>query len=180
MEQDCRSPDDEKSRTVHQPDGLTLRPWSPDDAAEMAAMANMPKFRHGTLRLPYESVAAWRSRIERSGTDNVCLLGIIGGRIVGTAGLFRLTGRRAHAAEVGMGVHDDWHGRGIATALLGALVDTADNWLGLRRLELSVYPDNEPAIRLYRRFGFEVEGTFRDFAFRDGRYVDALAMARLA
>jgi L-phenylalanine/L-methionine N-acetyltransferase len=39
--------------------------------------------------------------------------------------------------------------------------------------------DNEPAIRLYQRFGFQVEGTLRRHAFRDGKYVDALFMARL-
>ena len=40
--------------------------------------------------------------------------------------------------------------------------------------------DNEPAIRLYRKFGFEVEGTLRELAYRDGRYVDGFLMARLA
>jgi putative acetyltransferase len=47
------------------------------------------------------------------------------------------------------------------------------------RLELNVYVDNEPAIALYRKFGFEIEGTNRAFALRDGVYVDSHAMARL-
>ena len=47
------------------------------------------------------------------------------------------------------------------------------------RLELEVYVDNEPAIRLYERFGFVREGTMRQYAFRDGVYVDAYLMARL-
>ena len=54
----------------------------------------------------------------------------------------------------------------------------ADNWLNLRRLELAVYVDNEPGIRLYRKFGFEIEGTRRGDAFRDGKFVDSFAMAR--
>jgi len=43
-------------------------------------------------------------------------------------------------------------------------------------------PNREPlerAVALYRRFGFEIEGTLRDYALRDGRYVDAYMMARL-
>jgi L-phenylalanine/L-methionine N-acetyltransferase len=40
-----------------------------------------------------------------------------------------------------------------------ATVDLADKWLNLTRLELEVYTDNEPAIRLYKKFGFAVEGT---------------------
>ena len=62
---------------------------------------------------------------------------------------------------------------------MSTLADISDNWLDLKRLELTVYVDNEPAIRLYRKFGFEVEGTRRADTFRDGTYVDSLFMARL-
>ena len=37
----------------------------------------------------------------------------------------------------------------------------------------------QPAIALYRKFGFEIEGTHKAYALRDGRYVDAYAMARI-
>ncbi len=47
-----------------------------------------------------------------------------------------------------------------------------------RRIELEVYTDHAPAIRLYERFGFAIEDTARDFAFRGGAYVDAHDMAR--
>ena len=60
-----------------------------------------------------------------------------------------------------------------------AALDMADNRLNLSRLDLRVYVDNAPAIALYEKFGFEVEGTHRRFAFRDGEYVDAHVMARL-
>ena len=110
---------------------------------------------------------------------SVSLVAVLDDRIVGSAALDRHQGRRGHAATLGMGVHDDWVGRGIGTALMGALVDTADRWLGLRRLELTAYTDNHPALALYRRFGFVIEGTHRAFALRAGRYVDAHAMARL-
>jgi putative acetyltransferase len=58
-------------------------------------------------------------------------------------------------------------------------LELADNWLNLTRLELEVYSDNESGVRLYERFGFEREGTLRQHAFRDGRYVDSYVMARL-
>ena len=60
-----------------------------------------------------------------------------------------------------------------------ACLDLADNWLNLERLELEVYADNEAAISLYKRFGFEHEGTLRKHAFRDGVYVDSIMMGRL-
>jgi len=76
-------------------------------------------------------------------------------------------------------VRDDWQGKGAGTALMQAAVDLADKWLNLARLELDVYTDNEPAIRLYKKFGFVIEGTLVNYAYRDGQYVDTYTMARL-
>ena len=78
-----------------------------------------------------------------------------------------------------MAVRDDWQGKGAGTALMQAAIDLADKWLNLTRLELEVYTDNEPAIRLYEKFGFIIEGTLAQHSFRDGRYVDSHLMARL-
>jgi putative acetyltransferase len=109
----------------------------------------------------------------------MALVAEAGGTIVGTASLDRLHGRRQHAGTLGMGVHDAHVGRGIGTRLLRAVLDTADNWLDLRRIELTVFVDNAPAIALYERHGFAVEGTLRSYAFRDGAYEDVYAMARM-
>lgn len=106
-------------------------------------------------------------------------MAVLDGQVVGTASLEQLAGRRSHIGRIGMGVHDDWTGRGIGSALLAALVDLADQWLGLRRLELAVNTDNAPAIALYRRFGFTVEGTHRGHLLRGGWLVDGHTMARL-
>lgn len=81
--------------------------------------------------------------------------------------------------NIGMAVRDDWQGKGIGTALMRAVLDLADNWLNLTRIELHVYTDNEAGIALYEKFGFEVEGTHRRFGFRNGRYADAYSMARI-
>jgi putative acetyltransferase len=81
--------------------------------------------------------------------------------------------------SVGMGVRDDFQGKGVGTALMAAIVDLADNWLNVFRLELTVYTDNERAIALYKKFGFQIEGTHRAYALRAGEYVDSHAMARI-
>lgn len=78
-----------------------------------------------------------------------------------------------------MAVHDEWQQKGIGTALMEAAISLADRWLNLIRLELDVYVDNETAVKLYKKFGFAIEGTSRSYAFRDGQYVDAYRMARL-
>ena len=159
--------------------GLIIRAARVTDAEGVAAIAALPGFRHGTLRLPYRSPEETRRFLEGIGPDDLALVGERDGAILGQAGWQRFKGRRSHVAVIGMGVHDDHAGRGIGAALLAALVDAADRWYAIRRLELSVFPDNEAALRLYRRFGFLEEGRSRQDSFRDGCYSDVLRMARL-
>ncbi|NLX36153.1 MAG: GNAT family N-acetyltransferase, partial [Chloroflexi bacterium] len=107
------------------------------------------------------------------------LVAVTDGQIVGAASLESMRQRRAHVGQVGVMVHDDYTRRGIGSRLMTAILDIADNWLNLHRLELQVYTHNQEAIHLYQRFGFEIEGTLRDYAYGEGRYLDAYTMARL-
>jgi len=161
------------------PPGLLIRATRVEDYEGVARLINLPGFRAGTLRLPYQKAEQTRKWLEAESGDALNIVAVLDGEIIGQAGLNRHGGRRSHAATLGMGVHDDHLGKGIGTALMHEIVDAADNCLAIRRLELTVYTDNEPALRLYEKFGFEREGIQRCFAFRAGRYVDAIAMARL-
>ena len=81
-----------------------------------------------------------------------------------------------HVADLGLMVAAPYRRQGIGRALL----ETAVEWAsasGIRKLELHVFPWNEPAIRLYDSFGFEREGVRRGHYSRDGADVDALLMA---
>ncbi|RMC62504.1 GNAT family N-acetyltransferase [Sinorhizobium meliloti] len=160
--------------------GLTIRATRADDYEALCALTNLPGFRAGTLRLPYQRPEQTKKWLESQGQDSFNVVALIDNTIVGQAGLHPNSGRRAHAATVGIGVHDDHVGKGVGTALMSELLDAADNWLGFKRLELTVFTDNAPAIRLYEKFGFEREGIRRSFAFKAGTYVDALGMGRLS
>jgi L-phenylalanine/L-methionine N-acetyltransferase len=159
--------------------GLTIRALEAEDCAAIAELIALPKVRWGTLRLPFSSREQTRKWIEAKADVNTSIVAVLDGRLVGQAGVNRFTGRRRHVGGIGLCVHDDYCSRGIGSALVGTLVDVADNWLDLRRLELTVYVDNEPAIRLYKKFGFVIEGTRRADAFRGGVYADSYAMARI-
>ncbi|MBR7381912.1 GNAT family N-acetyltransferase, partial [Klebsiella pneumoniae] len=54
-----------------------------------------------------------------------------------------------------------------------------DNWLRVDRIELTVFVDNEPAVAVYKKYGFEIEGTGKKYGLRNGEYVDAYFMARV-
>lgn len=160
---------------------ITVRRAEPADYEAVRNVYAGPRAYGGTLQLPLPSAEPWRKRLADPADGSFHLVACADGEVIGNLGLhtFPLHPRRRHVGQIGMAVRDDWQGRGAGTALMRAAVDLADNWLNLSRLELDVYTDNAAAIALYGKFGFEREGTLRDFAFRDGRYVDAHMMARL-
>lgn len=158
---------------------ITIRRGLPADYPAVARIFTGPQAVSGTLQVPFSSPEIWRSRMETEGA--YMLVASVDGDLVGQINVmtFPNSPRRKHVGEIGMAVRDDWQGRGVGTALMQAAVDLSDNWLALTRLELEVFVDNPPAVRLYQKFGFEIEGVKRAFAYRDGRYVDVYAMARL-
>ena len=142
-------------------------------------MANLPGVRAGTLRLPYTAEEFMRRRALEPGPNAHPIVGAIGRDAVAMGTLLRGTGRRSHAGEVILMVHDDLWGRGIGRRMLGALTGLADDWLGLVRLQLEVSVDNARAVELYERAGFAIEGTLRGDTIRDGRLEDSHVMGRL-
>lgn len=81
-----------------------------------------------------------------------------------------------HVADLGLMVAVGHRRRGIGRALLEQAVEWARE-SGIDKLELHVFPHNEPAIKLYDQFGFEREGVRRNHFRRGGRLVDAVLMA---
>ena len=82
----------------------------------------------------------------------------------------------AHVADLGLMVAADARRQGVGQALLEAAVEWARG-AGVRKLELHVFPWNEPAIQLYANFGFEREGYRRAHYRRGDEIVDAVLMA---
>ena len=159
---------------------VLIRGLEPEDIPDLTEAWNQPRAIWGTLQSPFVSVDARRKRSASLPPGHTMLVAVIEGKAIGSAGLHPFDNRRrAHAASIGTAVHDAYAGRGAGRALMQGLIDLADRWLNYRRLELTVWADNERAIRLYEGFGFEREGLHRAYAWRDGAYIDALAMARL-
>ncbi len=160
---------------------VVVRRAEPDDFEAFWRTFKGESVYSGTLQEPLPSREAWRKRLAEPVEGDYLLVACINGEVVGNAGLHQSSKRprRAHAMWVGMTVREDLQGKGVGTALMQALVDLADGWLNVFRLELTVFVDNKRAIALYRKFGFEIEGTHKAYALRAGEYVDAHFMARI-
>lgn len=158
---------------------IALRAMRDSDLPDLFALYNQPSFRDATLALPYESLDAVKAWASPRSPRDLHLVAETDGRAVGAAALRPFYGRRAHAAEFWLGVNESFAGRGIGSRLLAAIIDTAENWLNVTRIEMTVFVDNARAIALYERFGFEIEGTLKAASFRDGVFADVHCMARL-
>jgi ribosomal protein S18 acetylase RimI-like enzyme len=84
----------------------------------------------------------------------------------------------SHVFRLTVVVHPGQSGRGIGSALMRAVCDWARHSPAVHKVELLVRSTNEPALGLYRKFGFVEEGRLRDrVRLSDGSFVDEVSMA---
>lgn len=169
--------------TAHKADAteITVRALEPTDAHEVSALTGAHGTFEGTLQLPDMPVASRLEWLQKLEPHSCRLVAVAQGRIIGSAGLHLAATslRRSHVRMLGIGIDPGWQGRGAGRLLIGRLLDWADNWANVLRVELTVHADNDRAMALYRAMGFVEEGRHVGYAIKDGRYVDALCMARL-
>jgi putative acetyltransferase len=158
---------------------VEIRPVRPDDVEAVYQLRLLPSIVDNTLALPSSRLGESRRRLESAGPDDHSFVAVVDGVVIGMAGLHVGTGKLRHTGSLGMMVHDQFQGRGIGRQLLAALLDVADNYLGLTRVQLEVFADNVRAIRLYESMGFEHEGRQRKAVWRHGEHQDVLMMARV-
>jgi L-phenylalanine/L-methionine N-acetyltransferase len=161
------------------PEGLVVRAMRPGDAEAFHALQQGPSVLRGHTHAPYATLAETREWLEKLAAPAVSIGAWVGETLVGQVELHPQKIRRSHVGQIAIRVHDAWQRRGIGRHLMGQVLDLADNWLGLRRLELHVFTDNAAAIALYRQCGFEVEARFRGSVLREGIFIDSFLMARL-
>ena len=100
-------------------------------------------------------------------------------KILGIAGLHvNRNPRQRHCANINIMVHPAYHHRGIGKQLMNKLIDIADNWIMLKKIELEVVSDNIPAINLYKKYNFKEEGVKKYGVVKRGKYKDIILMAR--
>jgi putative acetyltransferase len=159
---------------------FAIRAARPSDARGMrdlvAAVAREGRYIRSTEARP---LAVYRRRARRSWTeDGAELVAVADGRVVGGVRVVREQhAATRHVASFGLLVLAEQRGRGIGRALLAEVIRWAEH-VGIRKLELAVYPDNEAAIALYRAAGFVEEGRLRGHSRRREGFADEVLMGR--
>lgn len=162
-----------------------IRPINTGDGKGINVLRRMPGVFENTLGIPSERIKRNEEFIASMDGNNHQFVAVIKNdlgeeTIIGVAGFSIFANPRLrHSASLGIMVHKDYQGMGVGKALMQALIDIADNWLMLVRMELTVFEDNQKAITLYEKFGFEKEGIKKLAGIRNGQYVNEIMMARI-
>ncbi|MBA2333086.1 MAG: GNAT family N-acetyltransferase [Actinobacteria bacterium] len=161
---------------------VAIRPARPEDAAALVQLGSSIGGEEGAWLL---NTNGWRTVTEerrylralRRYPHAAVFVAEVEGELVGRLSLARDTHPSSqHVADLGLMIAAEHRRRGIGRALLEQALDWA-RAADVRKLELHVFPWNEPALRLYEAFGFEREGLRRDHYRRGSDYVDAILMA---
>lgn len=159
---------------------MKIRHSEPADIPAIKALYAEPSCYAGTLQQPFASEQLWQQRLKEPVPNFVSLVAVENETLLGQLGMEIFTNpRRKHVANIGMAVSEKQRGKGVGKALLLAAIDMAEKWQAVTRIELEVYTDNPAAIQLYQNCGFITEGTAKNYAFRNGEYVDVHLMARI-
>jgi diaminopimelate decarboxylase len=162
------------------PAGITLRPAAPQDARSFLAFWKAIVGEGGYVRSEEVDTPArvYRARFRRSWTDREAqVVALDAGRVVGHVYIQREAHPvTRHVATLGIAVSADRRGQGIGRALMAE----AFRWAvssGVEKIMLSVYPHNDAAIALYRRFGFVEEGRLVGHSRKSSGYEDEILMS---
>lgn len=159
---------------------IIIRRATIDDVPALTQMHTDYAAYANTLQLPYPSTKIWETRLSSNDPLVTHFIATLDDEVVGILSVYQPSQiRRRHTATFGVTVSHHHQGKGIGSKLMAVMVDYCDNWLNVRRIELEVYALNDNGLGLYKKFGFEQEGMMRDYAFRDGEYVDAIVMSRI-
>lgn len=157
-----------------------IRPLHPNDAPSLQALLSEPS--HLTCD-HFESgadLAVFQSFTEQTIGEHYRLVAIREDQLVGFGMLEHSPKvRLAHVGRIGLLLPAQNMDAGAAAELLAALIDLADNWLNLRRLEVEI-PVSIPSLaELVRSSGFEAEGIMRSSLGPGPHFQDETAFARL-
>jgi len=162
---------------------VILRPLSSKDIEKTVQWRNNMNLKNLILMHPFPvplELEREYMECQLTSTDNkVVLLGIedkSNQKLIGYTKLYNIDWIH-RTAYFGIVIGDkDARGKGIGKETTQLMIKYAFKNLNLRKILLEVVKNNERAINLYKKIGFETEGILKDQVFIDGSYYSVLIM----
>lgn len=160
---------------------VMLRPIRSDDTDLIVKWRNNPNvlknfiFReHLTREMHYDWMI---NRVAKGEVKQFIIIEKYTNQPVGTV-YFRDINEKFHSAEFGIFIgEDDARGKGYGSETAQLFVKYGFEDLGLHRISLRLFEDNERAYQSYQKAGFKMEGTFRDMVYLEGKYHNIIFMS---
>lgn len=160
-----------------------VRPWQDGDREPLVRHANNRKvWRNLKDRFPHpytdEDARNWLA-LAQSDLDKTGFAIEVEGSCAGGIGLVPLADVHARCAHIGYWLGEPFWGRGIMTAVVGAVTDYAFAQRGFLRLEAPVFAWNPASMRVLEKCGYFREGVLRKSVFKDGEIIDSVLYAKV-
>ncbi|MEG2017959.1 MAG: GNAT family protein [Clostridium sp.] len=162
---------------------LVLREADVNDAEAMLKYLNIVGgesnnllFGDNEFRLTVEQEEGYIESMKRN--DNALMaIGVIDGQVISIAQVAAPPRKRiAHNGELAISIKKEYWSMGIGREMMKLIIDFAKETGVIKNINLGVKSDNEKAIKLYEKMGFEKVGVHRDFFNIDGKYYDEILM----
>lgn len=159
----------------------SLRPWKPDDKADLVRHANNRKVWRNLTHLfphPYTDADAdqWITTANQSG-PSLHLAIDFEGTAIGGIGVIAGEGIAVHTAQFGYWLGEAHWGKGIATAAARAMVAYVFAGSHFVRLEAPVFAWNPASMRVLEKVGFVREGVLKRSVFKDSKFTNSVLYA---
>jgi len=158
-------------------EGISLRPWTIDDAARLAEIANNKKIADNLQDLfpfPYsvKDARKWlRTILSVDPPRNFAI--IAEGAIVGNIGILTKEDIHRKNAEIGYFLSDQYWGKGIAARAVKAVTSYAFSNFDIIRVYAETFADNIRSRRALEKAGFTLEATLRSYVIKNGIVKDS-------
>ncbi len=162
---------------------IILTPMEADDAEFMRQMENDPEVRYALfLYKPLTRESAEKKVREMIASPESVMFMILdkeNRQIIGQTGLVRID-FVSRAAVFYIAIHHKAsRSKGFGTEATRLMVDYAFQTLNLNRIQLHVNSENVPAVHIYKKLGFDIEGTLRQAMYHGGKYCDFYVMGNV-
>lgn len=160
---------------------IRLRAIEESDLALIATWRSDPavyEFFYEYLPISARQQRNWYEKQLGNSSEINLVVAKLDGAPIGTVSIYHID-RRNRKAEWGRLIIGDPEMRsgGYGAEIETLILQYSFEHLNLHKLYCEVLVENENVVAMHKKFGFKEDGILRDHAFKDGRYVDVVALS---